>query len=291
MLGLATGFDDNLMGSTGHDQLELTVPGARLTLQTAPEQLARAGRFVRADFRYDGDLLNTLNARWHYSLVASQRRTDYSPANLDQLGLLVERSATNPLASYAPYALALHQQQKRGGVTLLQQTQLGLGYDLPATVYGMACSQRLGTEVQQLRYPDSPALDGNYRGLLSQTYCPARGLQLQLRLGQDHALQTNRPGGGQSQRSLRMVKDTSVGIGKLSLEIEYTRQNDQSGYSPLLENNTVRQVQRVAHRAEYGWTAGRLRPYLSFESLRQQANLPLFDSQNQVLTLGLRSTW
>jgi hypothetical protein len=88
-----------------------------------------------------------------------------------------------------------------------------------------------------------------------------------------------------------MVKDTSVGIGKLSLEIEYTRQNDQSGYSPLLENNTVRQVQRVAYRAEYGWTAGRLRPYLSFESLRQQANLPLFDSQNQVLTLGLRSTW
>lgn len=287
--GLAAGYDDNLLGSNGHSQLELTVPGARLLVQTDPSQLPHAGAFVRADLRYDGELATSTSQRWRYSLVASQRQSPgYSLANLGQWGVLLENSDRG---QQGLYSLIVHQQQRRSDNLALQQTQLSVGADFGGQVAGLACSQRLGLDLQQLRNPGSPAINGNYRGIMGQTHCPDWGVQLQWRLGKDLPQNADRPGGEQSLQSARLIKTTPMQMGQLALELELAHQTDHDGYSPLLENNTPRKVRRQAFRLEYRWQAGRVSPYVSFEWLAQQANLPLFELQNQVLALGVRSSW
>ena len=70
-----------------------------------------------------------------------------------------------------------------------------------------------------------------------------------------------------------------------------TRQQDQAGYSPLLDNQATRALWRHAYRTELRWQAGPLKPYLGLEWLDQHSNLSLFELKSRVITLGLRSSW
>lgn len=289
VIGLATGFDDNLMGSTQQQQFDLTLPTGRLPVTTDAEQRPRAGKFARVDVRHDGDFAGSEAAQWRYSLVGSYRQSpDYTPANLGQLGALIERDAIGPQGLYL---LGLHQLLLRAESTVLRQTQFGMGLAHTTTVWGHTCQQRLGLDLQHLAYPASSELDGRYTGLLGQAYCPASGLQMQLRLGQDRPTQADRPGGSQNQYGLRIAKTNQLGAAQLAVELDHTHQADQAGYSTLLENNAPRQINRTAYRFEYRWVAGTLSPYVGFEWINQQSNLPLFDVQNRVLTAGMRVKW
>lgn len=131
-------------------------------------------------------------------------------------------------------------------------------------------------------------LDGRYTGLAGQTFCSERGIQLHWRLGRDTPIDVTRPGAAQAQASLRLSKSTPMGAANLTLEAEFSLQKDSAGYSPLLESNTARRIQRNAWRLEYRWPMGKLNPYLGFEWLEARANLPLFDVRNRLVTLQLR---
>jgi len=288
---LATGFDDNLLGSTYHTQLELTTPVGLLPVELGPEQEPRPGAFVRAEVHYDGLLpvgASNAGTQWRYSLDASYRASpNYSLANQSQLGALLERSNPDQLGSYI---VLQHQAWQRASATTLQQTQVSLGYDFGGG-FATSCQQRLGLELLRLVYPTSPVLNGVYSGFLGQVHCPNWGLQLQLRAGQDQPADDGRPGGVQQLVSLRLSKLVQLNAAALALEWHATHQLDQSGYSLLLDNNAPRDITRMAYRLEYRWKAANLRPFLGFEWLDQHANLALFETKNRVLTLGFRSNW
>lgn len=72
-VGLTTGYDDNLLGSSDLIQFELTLVDGRLPVETDPDQRPQAGGFVRADLRYNADLVTSPTALWRTSVVASQR--------------------------------------------------------------------------------------------------------------------------------------------------------------------------------------------------------------------------
>ena len=288
---LATGFDDNLLGSTHHTQLELTTPMGLLPVELGPDQAPHPGAFVRAEVRYEGLLplgVSNSGARWRYSLDASYRASPgYSLANQSQLGALLERSNPDQLGLY----LVLQRQTwQRASSTTLKQTQVSLGYDF-GSGFAANCQQRLGLELLRLAYPTSPVLNGLYSGILGQVHCPGWGLQLQLRAGQDQPADDGRPGGVQQLVSLRASKLVQLDAAALALEWHVTHQLDQSGYSLLLDNNAPRHITRMAYRLEYRWKAANLRPFIGFEWLDQHANLALFETKNRVLTLGFRSNW
>ena len=292
------GHDSNLLSSTYHSQFNLTTPDGLLPVLLDPEQRPRAGNFVRTELGYDGMLSVGDIASWRYSLVGSYRSNPgYKLANYGQLGVLVERSANNQVG---PYILGQHQALVRGGTLVLRQTQLGAGVDfalhgLPGFLglsgYLGECQQRLGLDLQQIAYPTSSLLDGQYAGLTSTTNCPAAGVQAQLRAGQDQPTDSAKPGGPQTQFSARVSKRTPVGNAALTLEAEATHQKDQSGYSLLLANNARRQINRFTVRVEYRWSAGSFSPFIGFEAVRQRSNLNLFEFKNQSITAGVSSRW
>lgn len=292
VLGLAGGHDNNLLGSTRYGNFDLTLADSRLPVTVAPEYAARSGRFARLDIGHDGEIHVDAQARWQYSLAASYRWSiDYAPANRVHLGGLVERS---PQGGAGYYTQALYQELHLGGPPVLRQWQMGGGYEFTPPGLGAippVCRTRLGLEVQGLIYPGSSAFNGHYAGMLAHFVCPAQQLQLQLRMGEDAPEDSQRPGGAQRQQSLRIAKNTALGPGKLALEYEHYRQDDQKGYSLLLENNTRRQLRRSIYRLEYSWQQQGLTPYIGLEWLDQASNLPLFSPRNSILTLGLRRAW
>lgn len=289
MVSLATGYDDNLLGSSDLTQFELTLVDGRLPVETDPEQRPKSGNFVRADIRYNADLLTTPTAVWRTSLVVSQRSSPQaSQARLSHTGVLLERQ---PQAEAGLYLLGLHQELVRAGHTELRQTQLGLGLERNIQLWGQACRQRLLLDWQEASYPATPVLDGHYTGLSGQTFCPGSGVQVHWRLGRDTPMDTTRPGAAQNQASLRLAKSIPMGRANLGLEAEFSVQMDSAGYSPLLENNTARRIQRNTWRLEYSWPVGKLNPYVGIEWVDGRANLPLFDVRNRLVTLGLRTQW
>lgn len=289
ILGFAAGFDDNLMGSTQQQQFDLTLPAGRIPVQTDDDQRPRAGQFMRVDFRYDAPIGSGETSQWRYSLLGSYRQSpDYAPANLGQMGAVIERNASGQQGWYLQ---ALYQELYRGGANELRQTQLKAGFERAAVVLGQTCQQRIGADLQLLAFPVSDNLDGRYSGLFGRAYCPAYGLQLEWRLGQDQPVQSSRPGGVQRQYGIRVSKNIPLGAGTLAAELEYTHQADETGYSPLLENNLPRQITRSVYRFEYSWAAGSVNPYIGFEWVSQQANLPLFGVENRQLTAGMRIKW
>lgn len=285
---LAAGYDDNLLGSTYHTELSLTTPSGLLPVQFTPDQRPQPGSFTRADLAYDGLLATTNRAQWRYSLAGSYRNSPgYPEANIGQINAVLAYSTPGDLG---PYLLAQHQTLQRGGNTTVQQNQLGMGYDFAIKTPAL-CYQRMGLDLQRLTYPASNTFNGRYTGLLAQAHCPAWGLHLQLRVGQDRPDQASRPGGVQHQYSLKVSTRSALNSGHLALEVEATRQHDQNGYSMLLENNTPRVLKRFAYRAEYRYMAGAFSPYIGFEWLDQRANLQLFELKNGVVTVGVRSNW
>lgn len=288
--GLATGYDDNLLGSTRYHNFQLTLPEGTLEVEMHPDQRSRGGGFLRFDLSHEADLYHEDAARWRYGVAGSYRwSVDYAPANLMHMGALVERS---PAAAFGWYTQALFQQLHRDGSAVLRQGQLGGGGDLATRLAGAECRLRLGGEAHWLAYPANELLTGRYHGLVASLACPAQLLQLQLRFGEDRPENAQRPGGGQRQQSLRVGKNLPLGdAASLAAEYEYYRQRDRDGYSPLLENNARRSVDRNIYRIEYRWRLHDLSPYVGFEWLDQHANLPLFAPSNRIFSIGLRGIW
>ena len=287
-VGVAAGFDSNLMRRTSQGQFVLTTPLGPLPVQLSDDQLPIAGTYLLTNASYDISWASNSDTQWGLSLAGSYRTTANLPiADQGQLGLMLVRSA---IGTRGPYLLAQYPVLTRATTTALVQTQLGLGYDLPAQPHG-GCNQRLGLELQHLAHPQNPEVDGRYTGLVSNTNCQPWGPQVQIRAGEDRPSQANRPGGAQRQVSARVAKNFHWQTNRLTLELEATTTQDHTGYSPLLQDNTRRRINRQAYRLEYSWLLGKASPYVSLEWQNQHANIALFESKTRLITAGLRASW
>lgn len=288
-LVLATGYDDNLLGDTRHETIELTLPGGQVPLVVDEQQRPHAAPFLRTELRLHDDLYTTASGtRWRYALFASHRHSPaYPPARLDNLGAYVEYV---PAQTPGVYALAGQQAFARAGNSVLRQSQWVMGLD---TRLGTAsvCQQRIALDLQYLDYPASPKLNGSYRGLLGQVDCTAAAVQLTVRWGQDQPRWPGRPGGEQHLYSVRLSKKLPMPPAVLTLEGEYNLAQDQNGYSPLLANNATRRIRRNSYRLQARWPYATWNPFITVEWVDQRSNLALFDVNNRVLTVGLQRKW
>jgi len=287
-LTLAAGYDDNLLGDTRHNTIELTLPGGQLPVAIDEEQRPHAAAFLRTEVGLHDDMLATQTGLWRYALFASHRASPaYPAARLDNLAGYVEHL---PAQAHGLYALAGQQAFARNGASLLRQTQVMFGYEAPLRG-ARGCQQRLALDLQRLAYPVNPTLNGRYLGAVALTHCADAAIELALRLGQDQPQNPARPGGRQDHYGVRLSKKLQLDQTTLTVEGEYTSQQDQSGYSPLLKDNAPRHIRRTTYRLEGRRQWASYSAFMLLEWVDQRSNLPLFDVNNRVITVGLQRKW
>lgn len=288
-LGMAAGYDDNLLGRTTQNQFELTLPFGRLPVEVDASQRPRGGRYLRGEAQLQGALNYGDEWAGNYGVFASQRESlDYPPADLRHLALQLEGWHT----ATGAWAVLLAQQLWQGGTTLVRQWQAAGGLQTQWLIADTPCLARGGVELRPYAYADFPSLGGQYRGLLGELRCPAPQWEARLHVGQDSPLDERRPGGRQDHLSLQVGKATALaGDAILAADFAYQWRRDASGYSPLLENNARRAVQRATARLEYRWAVKGLSPFVGLEWVEQRSNLPLFGLRNRVIGAGIRAAW
>jgi hypothetical protein len=294
-VSLMVGHDDNLLGAPRQGAFDLTLPWGNLTVSPADDAKPRAGFFTRADLRLNGALPSASQHAQplRYGLFLGLSKTADQIADRNNWGLLLEKQH---LLLHGSYLQAAHQQLSVQASPVYRQTLLGAGMTLAGAAWGLICHARLGAELQRRHYPQADLLDGQYTGVQMHATCPASALQVTLRFGQDRPRQTDRPGGMQQHSAVKLAYQARFYQGDLRAEAEWSLQRDRTGYSPLLENNRRRVLQRGVYRAEYLWGSGGgsqvgWRPFVGIEWLHQQANLPLFSLRNRVISVGVMTAW
>ena len=296
-LAARVGYDSNLMGSPNLDSLALTLSGQTLVLALDESYLARGGSYTRADAQLDLHRNAPDGSRW--DAVASLR-SRYSPtlteAGSTQADLLIERSQSQPGALGSYFNATASALESRAGLHY-SAASLGAGAVWRGGAES-ACQARAGAEWQARNYLTNPVLTGRYSGLAGYWSCQQpTGLQwlLGLKTGRDAAQDPARPGGDQSQSSVRLagfMPLAALGRRGLLLDFEQSQQTDASGYSPIIDDGGIRSVSRRAARLEYQQTlAVGAQWLLGLERVAQSSSLTLFQQDNWGAYSGLRVSW
>ena len=282
---LRAGYDSNLNSAPSRDALTLTVPGGDAVLLLADRFRARSGSAALADASaYFARPLEGGAALQFYGEARARASASVPDTNYQQ-GQAVG-AYSHPLttgdALFSVGATGL----RYGGQDLYHAVRLAAGRDWREP----RCRPRLGIESEWRRYPPAPELDGRFLGASAGVAClfGLNRLTVAVRGGEDSA-ESDRPGGDQRQGDLRVAWIGALGDGSLSADLLLSRQQDASGFSPLLENNATRRLDRISLRLEYaypvapGWSL-----LASFDSTDQRSNLPLFDISSRAFYLGAR---
>ena len=176
-----------------------------------------------------------------------------------------------------------------------------------------SCQSRAGLELQERKYLDNEVLSGRYTGFSLNWSCEipqGTRVLLGLKAGRDQAALTNRPGGNQHQASLRVgaflpqsllgMAGSAAGAGTttgalhngLSLDFEYSQQQDSRFYSDFIDSERSRKIRRNTLRAEYQYTFSRsVQGVFGAEWVGQTSNIELFRLGSQGIYSGLRMGW
>lgn len=305
-LAARLGYDSNLLGSPNLGSLALTLSGQTLVLPLDESYLARGGGYARADAQLDLHRSAPDGVRWDAVLSLRSRHSPaVQAAGSRQADLLLERSHTASSAGGSYINMSAATLQSQAGTRYLAWGAAGgWGGAVAAT-----CQARVGAEWQARQYLDNQVLSGRYRGLSAFWSCEQlSGVQwlLGLKAGRDAAQQAERPGGDQTQASLRvagfwplaaLLPDAGAALaglrrGGLLLDFEQTELMDARGYSPIMDSGRTRSVSRSAARLEYQQPIARsVQWVLGAEWVAQRSSLALFRQDNWGSYTGLRLNW
>lgn len=279
------GNDSNLNSAPSRDALTLTLPGGDAVLLLADRFRARGGS--AGLFEASGQLARPLEggAALHFYGEARARASSSAP-DTDYQQLQAVTAWDQPLPSGDALFSLGTTQLRYGGDHLYGALRLAASRDWRFD----GCRPRLGMEAEERRYPAAPELDGRFLGATAGLAC-GLGLSrmtLALRGGEDDA-RGDRPGGNQRQADVRVAWVGPLGGGSLMADLLYAHQRDASGFSPLLENNATRRLNRVSLHVEYAYPLAPSWSLLaSFDTTVQRSNLPLFDLSGRAVYLGVR---
>jgi tetratricopeptide (TPR) repeat protein len=282
---LRLGNDSNLNSAPSRDALTLTLPGGEAVLLLSDRFRARSG--AAGLLEATGQLARPVGQEGVFHLYGEARaRVSPSASDTDyQQAQIVTAWSQRLDSGEALFSLA-GTHLRYGGDDLYDAVRLSAGRDWSRS----PCNPRLGAELEWRRYPTASELDGNFVGATTGLGCNLGldRLTLALRLGKDFA-RTDRPGGDQRQQDVRIAWLRPLGKGSLVADMLYTHQRDASGFSPILENNAARRLERFSLHLEYahpfapGWSA-----LASVDTTLQRSNIDLFDLSGRAFYVGVR---
>lgn len=309
------GADSNLNNAPSTSEITLTLPGqGKVTLPLDVASQARGGGALLGvmqwqGLRAKGDSLWVLQAELRRRQT-SQAATTYQQSDVAATWLQAPGAPRQWVARLATGHLAY------GGSSLLHATRATLQHQWEARGRNgladrwadqLAGCRPAGTlELEHRRYPSTPGLDGVYQGVGVGWLCRRSGLDeaaeggadltantafysVQARLGKDRPLRDARPGGAYRRAEIRAQWEGPLfAKGRIGTQWTATRQIDGQAYSVLL-GNVARSTLRHVLQLEASWPIGEnLSLVGNAEVARQSSNLPVFETRQRSLYVGLR---
>lgn len=295
-LTLRAGRESNLNSAPSRGSLDLTLPDGTVNLPLAASARARGGSATLVEANLQAG--RNLESGGRLQLLADVRGraapaaayTDYR--QYETLAVLTQ-PVTNAAGAPPHAANQVSLGASRldyGGEYLYAAYRIGL-----ARIYQAgACLGGGSLELENRRYPASTNLNGRFAGAGGSLRCPLGAGKISLlgRLGEDQAQKDDRPGGHQKRLDLRLAYARTLPLGHLETEISLGRQADGAAYSEIIENGARRRMTRLGLRLEWSVRLDkRLEGLVSFETSRQDSNIPLFQIDGRALWAGLRWNW
>jgi hypothetical protein len=286
------GADSNANSGLQASSLPLTFETQRVDLPLDPNFRARHDQFVQlggsVSYRQrlgDGNM----------DLLAGVRLRDYLHEH-DFSTLSVNAGVTTMQPTrLGDLTGGLHVEQfMLGGQSLLKNARALLQVERPYR----DCRIGAGGEIELRRYSKSSQLDGSLLwgqvGLACDQIVSRIPVQVAIigRLGQDTPA-ADRPGGKTNHSELIGQLTAPLAWGaKVDFSHSIANSKDSSGYSPLLENNAVRNITRQNSRVLLTVPARDTWEYVvSLERTVVSSNLPLFQQSGNTITAGLRCSF
>ncbi len=290
---LRSGHDSNLLGAPSLTRLELTFPGEVIELPLTENNFPRPGAYTRSEAKLELSYQNADGGRWGLAANLMQRNSPAVPeANTRQSEIAMEYSPPMSNGSGTYWNASRVNLTNNSGT---QYTSQGMVMGLQSKAYitqaRSICTARAGFDWQDRQLVSNPLLSGRYTGLASVWSCNTPGggqWQISAKAGHDRPANLERPGGEQTVSNLRAFASN----GTVLVDVEISHAQDTTGYSPLLDNNAVRQTTRLNARLEYQYPfSQRLVSTLGAEWSNQQSNLPLFRLQSWGPYAAIRYVW
>ena len=286
-ISLGVGYDSNANAGLGHSQMALSLPAGNILFDIDSAYLPRPDRAGQFDLALQGPALMAGAGRLspvvllHSKYLAQEN--EFNTLDL-QPGLIYQHPAE---AGGRWQANLFAQHYRLGGQALLN----GLRFSAQRMQAWTACQGTASADVEVHQHQRAPALSGTQLGFSGGLACRLPGSSnIGVTLGVGHEqVPTDRPGGNNQRIGLTLRYDQPLGIRQnLQVTWQIANTDDQYGYSPLLQDNAIRNMQRQTVGLVWRQTlATEWEGRLSYEYFQQRSNLPLFEQQGRMLMLSL----
>lgn len=284
---LGLGFDSNANAGLANEQIALSLPSGSAIFDVDSAYLPRPSQFALLGISASGPALalgaGRLNPVILLRVKQLRQESDFSTIDF-QPGLMYQQ----PAADNGSWQASLFAQHYRlDGQALFNGLRLSAHRSQP----WHTCRWSGGGELEARRHQLVPNLGGTLLSLSAGLGCSLSGganLNATLKTGFEQA-RLDRPGGNNRSTDLTLIYDQPLSASQ-SLQASWQLSNtgDTQGYSPLMQDNAVRQIRRQALALGLRQAIGReWEAHLSYEHFQQYSNLPLFQQQGQLVMLGL----
>lgn len=281
------GHDSNANGGLSSSRMALSVPGGISLFAVDSAYLPRADGFGLLGINAWGPAQAVGAGRLNPVLLLTAKQfkqeTDFS--SIDILpGLIYQQ----PADDQSTFQLSLFAQHARlGGNTLFNGVYAAAQRIQP----WQTCNWSGGIELEARQHQRVSNLGGELVSLIGGLGCLLFGeanLSATVKAGYERA-HDNRPGGDNRRNELYLRYDHPFNTAqRLQAYWQIVRIDDRHGYSPVIENNAARRLQRqtygisLRHALDRDWE---LR--LNYDGFQQGSNLSLFDQKGSLTMLGL----
>ena len=300
---LGAGYDGNANTGLARLQIPLSLASGSTLFEVDKAYLPRADRFALLAVSLGGPAWALGPGHISPLLLLRSKQLahegDFSTLDL-QPGLVYSQPAAQGAGNSGHSGNSGHwqvnllaQHYRLGGQPLLNGLRMAVQRSLP----WHTCQGSGGAEAEARRHQRIPNLGGSLYSVSVGLACPLpdgdhkghKGiLGATLKAGFEQA-RLERPGGNNRSAELTVRYEQPLSATQsLHASWQIARSADQTGYSPLLEDNASRRLQRQTLSLGLRQTLTRAcEARLSFEYFQQHANLPLFEQQGSLLMLGL----
>lgn len=287
-LGLDVGYASNANNGFTATSLPLTIGNNVIELPLDPSLRPRGANFAEGSFFLRGQIDQNEQLGWYFS-GRERRYQTVRDADLRELTLGLSARQPQGGAWQTSYDLGL-QNVALGLRRLFNEMRLSGQAEHPL---GQRCSLALGGQFEGRRNAPASGIAANLYWLHTGLACQGGllpGLQLSglARFGLDNPADVR--AGGQTQRQELLIQG-SLPLDRVWLDAswQWARAADREGYSPLIDHNIRRTLNRSSWQLAMSTPlTPQVRATLSLEGQRQHSNIRLFEQTNTAIRLGLR---
>jgi tetratricopeptide (TPR) repeat protein len=289
---LSAGYDTNLNGAPSASEFMLTLSGESVPATLDPEFQPKEGAFGNA--RIVGSYAVVGSEDRHDLLVSLRNRSsNYSSTDLIQFDWRYGYTRDFTSLGSSPLGWEITAGTSHllfGGSPLYSVLDMRNRFVLR---HESGCSPLVEVAGQYQRYHGQNIVSGVESSLSGGLQCksPSGRSQLELEGGylKNEATEALRPGGDREGWRFQVRWQYQLRQGSLDVDAAYARLDDDSGYSPVLDNGAERSIDNYQLRLQYQRPLNlNTRFFTGLNYQNQNSNLAPFRNEGTALEAGLR---